>query len=73
MGASYLADGTQFSKGDYADANNPQDDLAVMTNPSKIMTSKFGYLAYRADDPSITTPKDLDGKTYAGFGTPSEE
>jgi len=30
-------------------------------------------LAYRADDPSITTPKDLDGKTYAGFGTPSEE
>lgn len=30
-------------------------------------------LAYRADDASITTPKDLDGKTYAGFGTPSEE
>lgn len=30
-------------------------------------------LAYRADDPSITRPKDLDGKTYAGFGTPSEE
>jgi ABC-type nitrate/sulfonate/bicarbonate transport system substrate-binding protein len=30
-------------------------------------------LAYRADDPSIKTPKDLDGKTYAGFGTPSEE
>ena len=36
--------------------------------------SKQQYLlAYRADDPSITTPKDLDGKTYAGFGTPSEE
>jgi ABC-type nitrate/sulfonate/bicarbonate transport system substrate-binding protein len=30
-------------------------------------------LAYRADDPSITRPRDLDGKTYAGFGTPSEE
>lgn len=30
-------------------------------------------LAYRADDASITRPKDLDGKTYAGFGTPSEE
>ena len=30
-------------------------------------------LAYRADDPSIKAPKDLDGKTYAGFGTPSEE
>jgi ABC-type nitrate/sulfonate/bicarbonate transport system substrate-binding protein len=36
--------------------------------------SKQQYLlAYRADDESITTPKDLDGKTYAGFGTPSEE
>ena len=35
--------------------------------------SKQQYqLAYRADDPSITSPKDLDGKTYAGFGTPSE-
>jgi ABC-type nitrate/sulfonate/bicarbonate transport system substrate-binding protein len=36
--------------------------------------SKQQYLlAYRADDPTITTPRDLDGKTYAGFGTPSEE
>ena len=36
--------------------------------------SKQQYLiAYRADDASIKTPKDLDGKTYAGFGSPSEE
>ncbi len=35
--------------------------------------SKAQYvLAYRADDRSITRPRDLDGKTYAGFGTPSE-
>lgn len=36
--------------------------------------SKQQYLiAYRADDPEISSPKDLVGKTYAGFGTPSEE
>jgi ABC-type nitrate/sulfonate/bicarbonate transport system substrate-binding protein len=35
--------------------------------------SKAQYvLAYRANDKSITRPRDLDGKTYAGFGTPSE-
>jgi len=27
----------------------------------------------RADRSDITTPKDLDGKTYAGFGTPDEK
>ncbi|MBM3680513.1 MAG: ABC transporter substrate-binding protein [Actinobacteria bacterium] len=36
--------------------------------------AKQQYLiAYRADDPDISSPKDLVGKTYAGFGTPSEE
>jgi len=30
-------------------------------------------IAYRADDATITRPRDLEGKTYAGFGSPSEE
>ena len=30
-------------------------------------------IGVRADRTDITTPKDLDGKTYAGFGTPDEK
>ncbi len=30
-------------------------------------------IGVRADDESITRPRDLDGKTYAGFGAPYEE
>ena len=30
-------------------------------------------LAYRANNAAIKTPKDFDGKTYAGFGTPDEK
>ena len=29
-------------------------------------------IGVRADDDAIQSPKDLDGKTYAGFGTPDE-
>jgi len=29
-------------------------------------------IGVRADDDSVQSPKDLDGKTYAGFGTPDE-
>jgi ABC-type nitrate/sulfonate/bicarbonate transport system substrate-binding protein len=44
------------------------------------VTSVFAVLQHtaleigvRADRSDITTPKDLDGKTYAGFGTPDEK
>ena len=44
------------------------------------VTSVFAVLQHtaleigvRADRTDITTPKDLDGKTYAGFGTPDEK
>ena len=46
-------------------------DLDVVQVFANISKQQY-QLAYRADDPSITSPKDLDGKTYAGFGTPSE-
>ncbi len=41
MGAGYYEEVTQWSKGEYADANNKQDDLVVMQS--------YG-LSYRADD-----------------------
>jgi hypothetical protein len=40
MGAPFGDSLTQWSKDDYPDANNPQDDFAVINN----------YLAYRTDD-----------------------
>ena len=46
-------------------------DLDVVQVFANISKQQY-QLAYRADDPSIKSPKDLDGKTYAGFGTPGE-
>ena len=40
MGVGYYAQISQWSKGEYADANNTQDDLQIIAN----------YLSYRADD-----------------------
>jgi len=40
MGVGYYAQISQWSKGEYADANNTQDDLQIIAS----------YLSYRADD-----------------------
>ncbi len=40
MGVGYYAQVSQWSKGEYADANNTQDDLQIIA----------GYLGYRSDD-----------------------
>jgi len=47
MGVGYYENLTQWSKGEYADANNSEDDLAVIT-------SRNGF-GYRADDHAGTT------------------
>lgn len=36
MGVGYYKNLVQWSKGEYARANNPEDDLAIMSDPSKI-------------------------------------
>ncbi|MSX02740.1 MAG: ABC transporter permease [Actinobacteria bacterium] len=51
----------------YARASG-QDVLQVMANIAKTQYA----IGVRADDKAIQSPKDLDGKTYAGFGTPDE-
>ena len=55
MGNSYGADVSQWSRGDYADANNQQDDLLEIAN----------RLSYRFDDHANTqsqaTPLAIDG------------
>lgn len=48
MGAGYYKSVTQWSKGEYNNANNKQDDLAIMAG------SQFG-LGYRSDDHSNAT------------------
>lgn len=44
-------------------------DIVSVFAPDQKGTYAIGARADRAD---ISTPKDLDGKTYAGFGTPDE-
>ncbi len=47
MGAGYYEEITQWSKGEYATANNPEDDLAVMI-------ASYGF-TYRGDDHANAT------------------
>ncbi len=42
--------------------------IAIMS----VLQNWASAIAVRADDTSITSPADLDGKTYAGFGEPAE-
>ncbi|MCP8690058.1 Ig-like domain-containing protein [Marinobacterium sedimentorum] len=63
MGVGYYTNVTQWSKGEYPDANNTQDDLAIIS----------GKLGYRPDDHSnamaAATPLvvDPDGTIYVSF------
>lgn len=50
MGASYYTPLSQWSKGEYPLANNKEDDLSIMTDPSTVMQAVAGRLAYRPDD-----------------------
>lgn len=61
MGNSYYNAVTQFSRGEYANANNPQDDLAVIQ----------GYIALMIDDHGNTldTATALAGPNVADGGT----
>jgi len=42
MGASYYHSITQWSKGEYADANEPQDDLAIIATGAPLMADDHG-------------------------------
>ncbi len=46
MGAAYYQTIVQWSKGEYANANNPEDDLAIIASG----TNGFGYVADEAGD-----------------------
>ena len=63
MGAGYYQPVTQWSKGEYAGANNKQDDLAILSNS----TNKAGY---RTDDygSSASAAFQLAGNQFSQFG-----
>ena len=50
MGVGYYRPVSQWSKGEYNNANNLEDDLAIMTDSTRWMTNVQQYLAYRGDD-----------------------
>src|SRR5207249_2860768 len=60
MGVGYYHEVTQWSKGEYADANNTEDDLAIIQ----------GYISYRADDhgDTIGTATPLTGPDISASG-----
>lgn len=65
MGVGYYAQISQWSKGEYADANNTQDDLQIIAN----------YLSYRADDHedvnfASATPLVITGGTVVSSTNP---
>lgn len=65
MGASYYVNVSQWSKGEYADANNQQDDFAIITNKLTLSSDDHGdssassTLLSVAEDGSVsaTTPE----------------
>ncbi len=67
MGTGYNRNVSQWSKGEYADANNQQDDLATIA----------GKLTYRTDDHGGTagsaTPLVLTGGTNVVATTPADD
>jgi len=61
MGVGYYQNVTQWSKGEYADANNKQDDLAIIAN----------HLSYRSDDHGgISTPLQIEADGSVFVTTP---
>jgi PKD repeat protein len=61
MGVSYYRAVTQWSKGEYANANNKEDDLAILNS----------YIPYRADDhgdTAATATYQIAGPTFVSAG-----
>jgi PKD repeat protein len=61
MGDSYYRPITQFSKGEYANANNQQDDLAVIATFAPLMTDDHGNTVAAAT--VLTGPNVANGGT----------
>ena len=64
MGAGYYQPVTQWSKGEYNNANNKEDDLAIIS-------SSTNGAGYRADDygNSATSAMALSGLSFSQFGS----
>lgn len=64
MGVGYYTNVTQWSKGEYADANNTQDDLAIIS----------GQIPYRTDDHAnafdLATPLLVDANGFLASSNP---
>ena len=63
MGVGYYQSVSQWSKGEYANANNKEDDLAIITGGS----NGFGYRTDQVGN-SASTAFDLTGSSFSRFG-----
>ncbi|MEK6262763.1 MAG: hypothetical protein AABP62_29550 [Planctomycetota bacterium] len=55
MGVGYTANIVQWSKGEYLSADNPEDDLAIITDPSSNGWGPSNGFGYRPDDFASTS------------------
>ncbi|MBC8116785.1 MAG: hypothetical protein H7062_20510 [Candidatus Saccharimonas sp.] len=55
MGVGYTANIIQWSKGEYLSADNPEDDLAIITDPSSNGWGPSNGFGYRPDDFASTS------------------
>jgi hypothetical protein len=77
MGASYYQPVTQWSKGEYAGANQQQDDLAIIANGAPLRTDDHGNTAATATTVAggaevngvISTREDVDAFRFTGTGS----
>ncbi len=69
MGVGYYVDLAQWSKGEYLSANNHEDDLALMTNPTNNGFGSSNGFGFRMDDATNmrTSAFLIAGSTTAGI------
>ena len=65
MGAGYDANVTQWSRGDYDDANNRQDDISIITNSNNRITFREDDHVYGNDE---STPLEIENGRIFGSG-----
>ena len=76
MGASYNRRASHWSSGEYADANNPEDDVAIIARTAPVLADDHGNAAARATPltagvpvaGTITSRTDVDAFSFTASG-----
>ncbi|MFI4862481.1 MAG: zinc-dependent metalloprotease family protein [Phycisphaerales bacterium JB063] len=67
MGSSYTRQVTQWSQGEYSNADNPEDDLSIITQSANGVTYRADDHGNTRDDASVITPL-VGGRSIGASG-----